>query len=467
MAIFLGLLLLTGQPLIAHSQPVDKCRIDGTKYSALSLGFPVKTERLNHLAKPRILVLPYQAKDEPDFKLDPIQKDIFAQSAEDIRRLSSNQSNVEFIFHPTIKLSLTTAEVNDLKINDGKTYLKDFEKSQFGSVAKIIQDYDSTIDYTNIDGVVLIGASQTTQIEIASALQYTKDPEFIGNETKRPDGKPWFSPIVTNEKEIANVVLMYNRFNSNVLTHELMHNYGLTDLYGRKATPPISIMGSTTQSSLLPFEKWVLGWLPNSNVTCVDPNLELSQDPAKNRFVLDYSKGDHSMVIPTGSNTALIVDVANSNDGISLVHYSLNNDSRPPLEIFPPSAKGDGSLFLTDLAGVSAQLKSPNYTLLVSENNGTSVTVNLIPNNAIDSKESVDLINASLLKKEENLQLIKRKQEAEAQKKAERESEKNLSDAQSAGKSSAKKSTITCTKGKLVKKISGPKAKCPKGYVKK
>ena len=63
---------------------------------------------------------------------------------------------------------------------------------------------------------------------------------------------------------------------------------------------------------------------------------------------------------------------------------------------------------------------------------------------------------------------LKAKQEAEAKAKAEEEAKANAeAEAKAKLEASKKKSTITCVKGKVTKKVSAVNPKCPKGYKKK
>lgn len=436
-------------PEKSFAQSVDKCRISSTRYSTLSLGFPVRPERLSYIPSPKILVIPFAAKDgaiyESDFLIEK-----FNETAQDIRKLSSNLANIKFIFTQTVKLSMSTSELDDLKLNAPKVYLKDFENDQMGFAQKVIKDLDAQIDYTGIDGVVLFGLSTSKKQEIASALQFTDDPSYVGNDTKRPDGQNWFTPIKTNEKVISNVVLMYNRSESRVLTHEILHNYGLTDLYGSEKSPPFSLMSTSVKTlALLPFEKWILGWLPDRNVICVDAKTEILENLEQNSFVIDYSKGDHTLVIPTGLATALVIEVLTIDKEVYLLYYSLDNDKRPAIQIFPSLKSRDGSVALTEFAGITELLKSPEYSLLIADNTGSSVALNLIPSNQIGSEASLKLIKDSEVKKVERDILIKARQEAEAK------------------AAVPKKITITCVKGKTVKKVTATKPKCPSGYKKK
>jgi hypothetical protein len=339
-------------------------------------------------------------------------------------------------------------------------------------------DGDLKIDYKGIDAVVMFGSSQKHIQSIAEAMMFTNDLS-IKFSPKKSSGGIWWDPIKTGEGEISNAVLLYNELTTDTITHEIMHLYGLTDLYGSVRSPEFSIMARAglIPSTLLPYEKWVLGWLPDASVTCVNLKNEITSNPLNNRFVLDYSSGDKTLVIPTGLATALIVDVMSYKQNIYLFYYSLENDARPPITNFDPK-----TVNVVNYSGVGTQIQSPEFTLLVSDNDGSNVVINLIPQSSIDSAESKQLINQAGVKKLEIAAMLIAKQEAEVKAAAELKT-KQEADAKAAAELKAKqeaeakaaatkaaalqKSTITCIKGKLTKTVSAIKPVCPAGYKKK
>jgi len=502
-SLLIGSLLLASFPLAANAQSLENCRIAASKNNIVSLGFPLRTERLANISNPRILVLPYQLKDEPTYILTDEEKDIFSKTAANISELSHNKSNIDFVFNPTIEISTTASGLDDIRIYNQENHQKDVDNTTWGFVKKTLMENDNKVNYKGIDAIVLWGNTRNSNQEIAEAMMYTKDELPFGhisnanaiiskwwNPTKADNNL--FNPIKTDEGDITNVTLLYNRWTIGTvgtLTHEIMHLFGLTDLYGSKTSPPLSLMSDLgplgrPRISLLPYEQWVLGWLPDSSVTCVSQKNELTQNPIDNRYVLDYSKGDQSLVIPIGATSALVVDVMTYLQETYLLFYALENDARPPIEIFSTPKSLANSLNITGYAGVGLQLKSPDFTVLVSDNNGSKVVINLIPSSKIDSEESLKLINQAALKKSENALLLKTKQEAEvkaaADLKAKQEADaKSVADkaaadllaqqqAAIAAKTAAlKKTTITCTKGKLIKKVTAIKPVCPAGYTKK
>ena len=504
-SLLIGSLLLASFPLAANAQSLENCRIAASKSQIVSLGFPLRAERLANIINPKILVLPYQLKDEPAYTLTDEEKAFFGKTAANINELSHNKSNIDFVFNPTIEISTTATELDDIKFFNQENHEKDLDNSTWGFVKKTLIENDYKVNYTGVDAVVLWGNSRIRNQQIAEAMMHTRDKLAFGNigQSSVINSKWWdpkkiddslFDPIKTDEGDITNVTLLWNQWNNatvGTLTHEIMHLYGLTDLYGLETSPPLSVMSVSgwLGGPILPYEQWVLGWLPDSSVTCVNSKSELTQNPIDNRFTLDYSKGDQSLVIPTGSTSALVIDVITYQQKTYLLYYALENDARPPIEIFSTTETRSDSLKITGYAGVSTQLKSPDYTVLVSDNNSSSVVINLIPNSKINSVESLQLINLAKQKKSENALLaiakqeaetkaaadkatadLKAKQEAEAKAKAAAElkakQEVEAKAAAAAKAAALKKTTITCIKGKLTKKVTAVKPICPAGYKK-
>ena len=466
-------------PQSSYADSVEACRVPDTKWSAVSLGFPVRQERLKYLPKPKVLVIPFHPSDAPGFTLGPEEKASFLESAKHIEQLSSGLSKIEFVFNPTIELSMTTAELDKYKINVRQTYLKDFENDQFGFSVKFIEEADPAIDYTGIDSVILYGFSKQSKEEIASALQFTSDMNFVGNSSKRRDGKPWFIPIVTKEKVISNVILMYNRTEVNVITHELLHNYGLTDLYGGSRDPnDLSRMANGSGKSLLTYEKWVLGWHPEQNVTCISGN-----DSQKiNKIEIDIRDQEQIALLRPNQESLYVVETSRVKDELLIGFFKLTNDARPPIDYYSYTNFRPG-VKLSDFQYGNFPYLHPGdqFTLLVHSVTDTTATVYTYPNSLAKSAEVQTLINESKSNQEAKIkeraevmakleaaflaaEELRAKQEAEAKAAAELKAKQEAAAKALAAK---KKTTITCVKGKTTKKVTAVSPKCPSGYKKR
>ena len=256
---------------------------------------------------------------------------------------------------------------------------------------------------------------------------------------------PWYSPMLTSVGPINNAILLYNSLNELTLTHEVMHLYGLTDLYypptfgvSTPISPPFSLMVGGAGRTLLAWEQWVLGWLPDENVQCVSEKNDIKSDSVNNTFSIDYSNRDQLLVIPSSATGALIVDVIKIDGRRWLYFYSLDNEARPPIATF----KSNDLWLVTDITnnlGVGTYIESPKYTLLIKDNDGRKLSLSLIPK-AIASSEGAK----QLLIEAENTRIGYAKAAL-----------------------AVKKTTITCVKGKLTKKVTAVKPVCPKGYKKK
>jgi hypothetical protein len=488
-SVFVAAFVVSTLPSSSLANNLEACRVPDTKWSQVSLGFPVKKERLKYISKPKVLVIPFHPSDEPDFVFGPAEKANFLQSAKDINELSLGLSQIEFVFNPTIRLGITTSEMDNYKINAQKTYLKDFENDQFGFALKLIQDADQGIDFTGVDSVVLYGVAKQSKQEIASALQYTSDINFVGNSSKRKDGQSWFTPIITKEKSISNVVLMYNRSEIFVTTHELLHNYGLTDLYGASNTPAgLSRMANASDETLLTYEKWVLGWHPEQDVSCVSGN-----DSQKiSKFSFDTrGKEQIALVRPNQTDSMYILETSIVKKNSLLSFYKLTNDAWPPIEYYSYSS-GKAGINLGDSSSIARTYQGEQYSVLIHSISDSLATVYVYPNSAASSTEVQKLlaeaqadskvVEAKLVAEQKAKQEaeakasaeLKAKQEAEAKASAELKA-KQEADAKAAADLKAKqeadakaattkKITITCVKGKLIKKVTAVKPKCPPGY---
>jgi hypothetical protein len=310
---------------------------------------------------------------------------------------------------------------------------------------------------------------------------------------------------------------------------------------------------------LLAWEKWVLGWLGDENIQCVSEANEIKLDSVDNVFTLDYSIRDQLLVIPTGAKTGLVIDIVKRDSRSSISYYALDNDARPPITAYR-SNNFDLSTEITGRLGVGTVIDSPKYTVLIKDNDGRKLTLNLIPKSLSSSTSAKQLITeaentritytklaqaeleakaAAVLKAKQEAEAkvaaeLKAKQEAEARAAAELKAKQDAdakaaadkaaelkakqdadakaaaelkakqdadakaaadkvaaelkvkqeaeakaaaelkakqdADAKAAGDKAAaanKKTTITCVKGKLTKKVTAAKPVCPKGYKKK
>jgi hypothetical protein len=470
-----GVLALTGSlitallfPVSAVADDIQLCRIKASERQTVSLGFPFRSERLKWLPKPKIMVIPFQQKDNQSFVFTNSMKNDYLAAAENISNFSSGQSKVEFIFAPTIPTELTNADMDQLKINQREYWQKDESKSTYGFVRKFLSDNDSRLDFTGINGVILAGSSTSSSSDIAEAFMFWKSTDA-----------GWFRPMDTAEGQINNAVLLDNHSSQATITHEIMHMYGLTDLYGSSDGPGNLSLMSDNSMNLLSYEKWVLGWLPDSDVQCLS---SVSQSSIY-KFSFDYTKTNQVLVIRAENSEDLIVETTMVKGQRYLVFYSLNNEARPPITVYQNGYQGQSrGADIGNYTVIGTQLKSNKHILLISGMDSSSITVHFASSSLTSSSEFKDLVTKGAeqrLKLDQEAQStakaaaeakaaadLKAQQAAEAKAAADLKA-KQEAEAKAVPAAVAKKSTISCVKGKLIKKVTAVKPKCPAGYKKK
>ena len=471
-------------PQTANADTLKDCRIPASEWNIVSLGFPVRSERLAKIKNPKILVLHFQLKDEPLRNLTDEEKTSFSQAAQDIRDFSSNQNSPEIIFSPSIQIPYTVSELDEIKVNVQKTWGTDFSNSTYGFVEKIIKFADPTIDYRGIDAVVLYGRASSARQEIAEAMMFTSGPMRTNN-AKRADGSNWFDPLKTNEGLISNFSLLYNNSQRSTITHELMHLYGLTDLYGSNSGPGAFSLMDRNLLNLLTYEKWILGWHPDNQVKC----LSKISTTTPTEFSLQFKNSKEIMVITTTKGNNYVVETLMHQGRPALAFFSVENDLRPALTLYKDSqSRSFTDIQLATPDKIGAQLIASEITLLISDIDFEKVTLNLIGSSQTSSAQFQGLVSAASTKKgaripefserdkrlaeEKAAAELKAKQDAELKAKQDADAKaaadlKAKQDAAAKASAANKRTTITCVKGKTTKKVTAVSPKCPSGFKKK
>ena len=274
-----------------------------------------------------------------------------------------------------------------------------------------------------------------------------------------------------------------------VVTHEFGHSYGLPDLYftsgdnsAGKTLGPFDIMDGVTgiSNSVTFLQRWMLSWLLDNQVSCLLPTeapITLNLSP-----VIEDSSLNKGIIVPLSEYESILIEarvksefdnLLDDQEGI-LVYRS---DTRikggeGPLTIIPsknnwtnnPAVLDDVERFKygTLRLGERVNYKDVFVEFTKREGNGFTVT--------ITRGEKHFLVKAAAeLKAKQEAEAkaaaeLKAKQEAEAKAAAELKAKQEV---EAKAAATSKKSTITCVKGKLTKKVTAVKPKCPAGYKKK
>ena len=441
-SLILTLVLTVGQvssTTYATADALDPCRVKASRDQTVSLGFPFRPERLVYVAKPKILVIPFKLKDNSSYSFTDDYKRDYQAAASNIKEFSEGKTSIEFVFAPTVLTQFSNSDMDQLKINQRQQWQQDEAKSTWGFSRKFIADQDSQIDYSGINAVILEGSSTSAYSDIAEAMMFYQTPEV-----------PWFRLIQTKEGPISNVILLDKHSSQSTITHEIMHLYGLTDLYGTPTGPGRFSLMASNQINLLTYEKWVLGWYPDTEVKCLDKVTSSNNS----EFTFDYTKPNQLAVIHSLSGSIYIVETTKVGYGKYLAFYSLDNEARPPLTFFQKNLNTDKPGVLIDsYNAIGTELISPEFTLLITDLNSSTMTLNLISSSLTSTTQFSELVAKAAADK------------AAADKAA---ADKAAADKAAADKAAAdKKLIITCVKGKIIKKITAAKPTCPTGFKKK
>jgi len=419
-------------------------------WNIVSLGAPLAPERLGNKSVVRLGVIPFSLSDRPSSGFSEVERSNYLQGASNIEKLSNGGVKVELVFFPTITTKLRFQDASRMVQQRDVGWANwDLSKSTYGIAKEVIKDADPLIDFSNIDGVILENKSQSFG-SVAEAFQFFRkqpDLEIIKSGVSAGKDFSFHQSINTQESIIDNAVLFDSHRGTEIIVHEVLHNFGLTDLYGGNASTPLSYsaMASNTMQ-LLNYERAVLGWFPLDRIKCSNFADLNNQSLVKNEFTIETREKDQLMVLKINDKEANILEVRYEFIVPSLILYELKQDERPPIAVMSTGNGMGQRLNLSDPASIGNSLKSNNLHVMISNMKSGVVTLNVIPNVKIDTEEFRALQTQALLNQEKALALLK----AEAEKRA------------SAAKSSKK--TIVCEKGKKKVTVTAKTPKCPVGF---
>ena len=415
----------------------SECLLPASTFQSLSLGKPLATERLGNRSNVRIGVLPFYFSDGIVKKLSEWDKKDYENAANDVEKLSNQKVSIEIVFLPTVKATETAAEFREMYKNQQTAWKEmNLEKSTWGFVKRTILLADKDADFSKIDSVILEGGNIDKSVIIGEALTFFRGSQ--GN-VVQSSASNFFRSVSTQEGFIDNAILLDSHKGVSIIAHEILHNFGLTDLYGGESGPKLLSIMDTDLSSMLNYEKAVLGWFPIEDFKCSElPNV-LDNSKVENVLTVEDRKKDSIYLLKVSNDKAYIIEVINKGTKSSLVIYLLEQNKRPPITVFySPKVKFDGLLNLADTSAVGSFYTTPDFDLLVSNITGNTVQLNLIPSGLTKSSMATQLIQKSLNNK-----------------------------AVAASTQASKKVSISCIKGNTTKKVIAVTPVCPKGYIKK
>ena len=288
-----------------------------------------------------------------------------------------------------------------------------------------------------------------------------------------------------------------------VFAHEYGHLLGMYDYYiqgtgsSGKSPGPFDLMGNTLGAapSFFGFQRWVQGWFEDSDIDCdLTPNSSVIHTLSP----LNQVSGKRLYVHPLDGTTALVVefrtesetDVLKGNDGLLVYLINMRVASiKGPISIQPSeqdlvlNPREDVERYSTAPLSTGQSVKVKDLVIIADTVGKDQASFRVFTKGEFLVKQETEAKAAAELKAKQEADAkaavdLKAKQEAEAMAAAAALIAKQEADAKAAAALKAKqeadakaaalkKTTITCVKGKLVKKVTGVKPVCPKGYKKK
>ena len=143
---------------------------------------------------------------------------------------------------------------------------------------------------------------------------------FLFDEPIEADGNRIYNLNMTDES--SGVTETRRRY---VAVHEQGHLFGLPDLYTENQWEPInpvfqrfagdrSVMSSNLTAGFTGFERWVLGWLPDGQVSCVTRDGEVEHSRTVTVSSVDSGRSTRGKIVvfPIGLDTALVAEYRNN-----------------------------------------------------------------------------------------------------------------------------------------------------------
>jgi len=454
-------------PASAGLISTDRCKLANTNGQNVNLGLPRDPLLLPSIGTVKVLVVGVDFSNARDsdipeqmitgFELATV-KDFFATS-------SYGRLNLDFtIASEVVKLPISDFGVNESVISQetGKALPSTYK----------LNDYSALLIVTTKNS------------------SYASSNASAGSTVQNSTGR------VTNYSVLAGIKPNESRWLSSpwrTVAHEVGHLLGLMDLWNREdstawqgqTAAPFSLMNTGAgwgyAADFFAWEKWVLGWIPDKDVYCFSRD---SNDLEVNLASLDAQQGIRLVAMPITSTKVLAIEFRKKNTldfGIiksGALVYTVDVTKRNfeiPIRIVP-SEEALQQSFSENFKDYERYKRAPLGDFDSVEIEGLQVA-----NVGIDSGKGLLISNKSrseiraylgnLLLQAKAIAELKAKQEAEAkvaaEQKAKQDIELKAQQESSARAALAKKTSITCVKGKLTKKVTSVKPKCPTGYKKK
>ena len=451
------------------------CKVKNYSLGAIRLGFPRNPDRVYQLGTTDNLIL---VVDFPDAKLtDPLEAivgDVLAPRT--VERFLNESSNGKFT--PTFTIFPRVITLNSLDqsfAHKSSNYFYQGVQQDHRLVKEavsIAQTYGQLDRYTSIH----VFAPTSKSLGYYGSA-FVDMPLKVGSST------------LLNSQLMGQIGTVNSAVPSwKVFAHEYGHLLGMYDYYiqgtgsSGKSPGPFDIMGNTTgnANTFFGFQRWVQGWLEDVDVIC---DSSFNSSVTHILSPLNGKSGKRLYVHPIDGTTTLIVeyrsnsefDTLNGNEGLLVYVIDMKvASSEGPISIQPSeqdlvlNPRDDVERYSRAPLSSGQSVKVRDLVIVAEDVSKERAAFRVLTSVEFQAKQNAEAkANAELRAKQEaeakSAADLKAKQEAEAKAAADLKA-KQEAEAEATKAVATKKISITCVKGKLTKKVTAVKPKCPAGY---
>ena len=311
---------------------LDKCKIiDGDPQTTnMTAGFPIPDGRIDLIKGAKMQIIGVDFPDKIGGTKSP--KELNQNLTSSVEKFWTAQSTnpVKFEWNWSADWVRMPNSINSYSLG-GSFFQGKFNPDAYFNFAKeIISKTDSNIDFTGVNFLFIVFPSGIKNEEIGTFLVHTQ------------------GTYSTREGNIFNLIMAGGDYNSaSTYIHEFGHALGLTDIrdtldVGNQKSDGMyyDIMNNSTYPELLVWHRYLLGFLENSQIHCIN-----STDTSTHWLVpvASVSKQVKGIVIPLSSTEAVIVEsrraigfdtaLSSRSDLVGAVVYTL--DSKIPYRRTP------------------------------------------------------------------------------------------------------------------------------------
>ena len=421
------------------------CKVKDSKLGSIRLGFPRNSERVPQFAITQNLIL---VIDFPDARLSEslasvVNNVLSPTTVERFFNVSSNgKFSPKFSTFPAV-ITLNSLDSSFVPESTGRYFNNGIQQDH-----RMVKE---AVSLAKLQGQLNNYSSITVFAPTSKSLGYYGSaflelPIDVGGKT------------FVNSQLVGQVGTVNSPVPSwKVFAHEYGHLLGMYDYYipgigtTGKSPGPFDLMGNTSgnANSFFGFQRWVQGWIEDSEVIC---DYTINSSTIHSLTPLNQNSGKKLYVHPVDGTVALVIefrtesefDVLKGNDGLLVYLIDMKVASlkgsisiQPSEQDIVLSPRDDVEKYSRAPLSSGQTVKVKDLVIVAEDVSQERATFKVLTNIEFQAKQDAEARAAAELKA---------KQESAAKAAA------------------AKKTTITCTKGKLTRKITAVRPKCPSGF---